>query len=95
MPNIEHSDALDGQTRFKFDAWRSGVGDAFSRDNRKTYQALPSQIERATAFDVVKPLPASIQRRSFLSVRKVFREGVGFKQWPNTESTMLDEAGAL
>ncbi len=89
VPNIDRRDALDGKTRLKFDAWCSGVGDAFSRDNRKTYQAARLKVQRATGIDVMNPLPANIQRRSFLSVRKMFREGLGFKQWPNTWSKML------
>lgn len=95
MSNIDRRDALDGKTRLKFDAWCSGVEDAFSRDNRKTYQAARLKVQRATGIDVVNPLPANIQRSSFLSVRALFREGLGFKQWPNTWNSMLSQNKAV
>lgn len=95
VPNMDRRDALDGKTRLKFDAWCSGVSDAFSRDRRKTYQASRLKVQRATGIDVMNPLPASVQRRCFLSVRKLFRSGLGFKQWPVTWSKMLDQDRAV
>jgi hypothetical protein len=95
VPNIYRRDALDGKTRLKFDAWCSGVEDAFSRDNRKTYQASRLKVQRATGIDVKNPLPANVQRSSFLAVRELFREGLGFKQWPNTWNSMLGQNKAL
>lgn len=79
VPNIERRDALGGKTRLKFDAWCSGVEDSFSRDSRKTYQASRLKVQRATGIDVMNALTSNIQRRSFLSVRELFREGLRCK----------------